>query len=196
MLMFGSNNKDLSNVDSLITTLNRDISKLGNTNTDIEDKQDYQYLKALITKLKRIHAKFHDDWLKYTYISKTSYESRNLITKARIQRNKYHYKEGVKVLYYVGDQYDTLKKWRQRWTGPWLITMVLNDSTVIITDIQTGNQKRVSIDRIKIVPKQLDAHYDKLLDDPAYNEYHNRIKHILSKPDVESEQPGTNLQLN
>ena len=74
--------------------------------------------------------------------------------------------------------------------------MVLNDSTVIITDIQTGNQKRVSIDRIKIVPKQLDAHYDKLLDDPAYNEYHNRIKHILSKPDVESEPPGTNLQLN
>ena len=145
MLMFGSNNKELSNIDTLVRTLKSDITQLGKTKADIADKQDYQYLQTLMNKLQRIHKQFRHDWLKYTHLSKHGYEKRYHITKARIKQNQRDFKEGAKVLYYVGDQYDTLKKWRQRWTGPWLITMVLNDSTVIITDTESGNQKRVSI---------------------------------------------------
>ena len=40
-------------------------------------------------------------------------------------------------------------KWREKLTGPWIIKKKINDSSIIITDPTSGNQKRVSIDRIK-----------------------------------------------
>ena len=39
------------------------------------------------------------------------------------------------------------------WTGPWIIEYIINNTSLIITDPNNGNQKRVSFDRIRIYNK-------------------------------------------
>ena len=55
----------------------------------------------------------------------------------------------MQVLYFIGDKQVARYKWREKWSGPWILESRINDATVIISDPRNGNQKRVSIDRIK-----------------------------------------------
>ena len=83
------------------------------------------------------------------WLSAKSYNSKYNITENTIKRNKKKFKVGSEVLYYIGDKQLAKKKWHQKWTGPWIVDKHIGDSSVIIADPKTGNQKRVSFDRLK-----------------------------------------------
>ena len=212
MLMFGTNVKDLSNMhqtsqrlkrifekqDELqINEHNKDINNKSNQiefntdNLDIIEKYDYRYLERLMTQIQHIYDLFKHDWEKYTYLSKVQYDHRYNITRQRIKDTNKKFTEGTKVLYYIGDTQQANKKWRSKWTGPWIISKVLNDSTVIIEDKETGNQKRVSKDRIKIFKLSEIEKYKEIIDDEEYITHYDNMKDMLqdlgSKPQTESQ---------
>ena len=79
--------------------------------------------------------------------------------------------------YNAGDKETAQKKWRVKWSGPWIVKKPLNDSTVIITDPDSGNDKRVSFDRIKLFNERTVGFYSEYFqDDDLYQMYYNRQK--------------------
>ena len=142
MLMFGSELNDLCNIKNIIEELKTNRKKF--------ILKDYEYLNELLKSLDMIQSNYHDDWLKYSHVSKEMYDKKNKITKKSIDIIKKKYKPNTKILYYVGDRQVAQQKWRQRWSGPWLIRKLINDSTVEIGDMENDNSKFVSVDRIKL----------------------------------------------
>ena len=192
MLMFGTNVRDLSDIDSLISSM-EDIYK---DNTDYSaSSKDYVYVQQLLHKLRKIYKSFNEDWMKYVRISKKQYDNKYNINDRTIKRNRKLFIQGKRVLYFIGDKYTAQQKWRRKWTGPWVITHVLNDSTVIIADPETGNQKRVSIDRLKLFKITDTIPYQKYINDNNYkfDRFQDSLKHMLYRYDVKTELPSYNL---
>ena len=202
MLMFGTNMRDLSNIDviyqrlwdvfnrkqkaKLITHDNNEDNQDSDDNSTQEEEEpqklkyeDFQYLEKLLQTIKTVYGQFKDDWMNYTWLSKMAYDKDKNITPTSIEAVKQMFKKGTRVLYYIGDQQHANKKWRTRWTGPWIIKHVLNDSTVIIADIDTGNQKRVSKDRIKQFKPSQYITIKKLMRSRRYDRYQTQLKQLL-----------------
>ena len=176
MLMFGTNLNNIDDIDSLQSSL-QDIQR----NHKNLPREDYQYLSDLMTKMRDINQLFKSDWKKYTWLSTEEYKKRWNINDKSVNRYLTKFKVGSQVLYYIGDKRTSQHKWRRKWTGPWRIDMVLNDSTLIIADPETGNQKRVSFDRIKKFKTQdLYRYADYVKNDQNYLEYMQHLKDILS----------------
>ena len=98
-------------------------------------------------------------------------------------KNKNKFKVGQYVLYFCGDRQVNARKWRQRWSGPWRITTCTNDRTRIIQDTDSGEQKCVTIDRLKMYNK--DEYY-------TIDEYNNDILNGLEK---KNEIHNSNLEI-
>ena len=155
MLMFGTNLKDISDIGRTKAELEKCFS-------DAEiDKEDRIYLHKLIDHISRINGIFRSDWKKYTKLSSKNYSKKWSITPTTIETYNRHFRVGKSILYYIGDKRVARGKWKQKWTGPWRIQRKLNDSTLIISDPETGNQKRVTFDRIKLFKKFDDDEYIK-----------------------------------
>ena len=185
MLMFGSQLHDVSDINRILRRMQQ-----ARQASDIKDDEQ-QYLLELIYKLKNIYRNFNEDFKNYTYFMKEKYDakwqSKNGHKHKGFQTNKY-------VLYYVGDRQTTSYKWLSQWTGPWKITKKLNDGTRIIADEETGNQIRVSIDRLKLYnDKQRYMTYDDLNLDHDYGIYENKLKSILYKYNVRTRSKDVNL---
>ena len=191
MLMFGMQLNDITDVHRIL----RDLNTLKHTRDITRD--DYQYLTDLISKLTKIHDKFKNDWKNYQYLSKQQYNHRYKTHQRKIQHYNNVFKVGTQVLYFVGDKWTKQKKWRRKWSGPWTIQTKLSDSTVIIVDSETGNQKRVTMDRLKVFSKQKLRDYIKhtnyYKNNDEYNEYQSKLKDILYKHDVETFPQFINL---
>ena len=213
MLMFGTNLRDLTTLhhtkDELKRIFNAQEDKVKRSlnkrrsltdqipmSTEEEKKQkdfDYKYLERLLHHIQSMFDIFTEDWIDYTYLAKKSYDDRRRITANRINKNRKHYTEGKKVLYYVGDIQHANRKWRSKWTGPWTIKKVLNDSTIIIADMDSGNQKRVSIDRVKLFEKKGYMPYSELYGKgyEEYDKYQTELREQLyrlgTKPRMETE---------
>ena len=119
----------------------------------------------------------------------------------KFSANKIHFQKKVnlwkKVLYYIGDRKLAQHKWRQKWTGPWRIDQRLNDSTIIIGDESTGNQKRVSIDRIKEYKQDEYTPYSALFkDNMTYLAYKDKLAELLAKHSGKIREQGFNLDYN
>ena len=121
--------------------------------------------------MRDIHSTYKQQWKKYCWVSKTNYDSKHKLeqdldevtkskentikskrTTKRNHQNKHvpihKFQKGMSVLYYIGPHKGINGKWRQRWTGPWLISNRISESTVNICD-KWGDSRNVSIDRIK-----------------------------------------------
>ena len=185
MLMFGQNMMGIDNMDVILERFKQNHNK--NMNNSAYNKADYSRVQSLLKQLTKIYDKFKHDWQDYTWLSKQQYNERYNIKQSTLNRNKRRFKEGVFVLYYVGDLKLRNYKWRRKWTGPWLIKIVLNDSTVIIADTETGNLKRVSIDRLKEYKAHNSKDYYKytelMKDDGTFEEYQDSLRKILHKHD-------------
>ena len=83
------------------------------------------------------------------------------------------FKKGMNVLYYVGPHKAYNGKWRQMWTGPWVIASDPSDLHVKLTD-KKGNIKEVSIDRLKSFKQQKFAETIKL------EEYNKKLKMAIN----------------
>ena len=193
MLMFGSQVYDLSNVDTIRKRM-ESIFQSQDKKLTKSQHTDYAYLQHLLDKLSTIHKQYQDDWIKYTRLSKKEYDNRYNIDKNKIKRNRNIYIQGKKVLYFIGDRRTVNMKWKRKWTGPWMIQMVLNDSTVIIVDEETGNQKRVSIDRLKIFNTNEDIPYSQLMDNNQhYDRWHKRLRKRIYGHHARVHKQGYNL---
>ena len=147
MLMFGTELNDYANIKELIQALDDNQHKFKTK----EQKEDYLYVRDLIDDIEVIRTAYTKDWQKYTWISKQAYEKRNQLTKLTQDKIDKELKLGTKILYYIGDKHEAQQKWRQKWTGPWLINSeVIDHSTVQIADPENGNSKWVSVDRLKL----------------------------------------------
>ena len=195
MLMFGRNMNDITDIRRMTTKLRelRD-KKDGNKKKKVLSKHDYKYLSDLIKHLRKINHAFELDWKKYTWLSREYYNRRYKITEAVINRNKKKYKIGQQVLYFIGDRQVAQYKWRSRWTGPWIIDKIINDTVVIIADPQDGIQKRVAIDRIKVFkPQEFYKYKDFIRHDNEYKQYQKRLLKRISKYNVKHHDKGINL---
>ena len=112
-------------------------------------QSDYDKFINLFNKIHMAFDVFAQDWTRYMWLTRQSYNNRNNITKEKILKNKIRFSVGTKILYYCGDLQVGQSKWKIKWTGPWIVDEHLNDSSLLIADPETGNQKRVSFDRIK-----------------------------------------------
>ena len=146
ILMFGSELEDYGNIKDLIQRLDQEEKTL--------KEEDYEYVRDLMDDLDVIRQAYKDDWKKYTWLTKETYDKRNQTNAMSIERVRRDLKPNTKILYYIGDRDAPQQKWRQRWSGPWQIRgKVIDDSTVEIFDPQNGNSKWVSVDRIKLYRK-------------------------------------------
>jgi hypothetical protein len=194
MLMFGTNLRDISDIGHFqehLDKFRKDSKTLSKT--------DYGYLTDLVSTLKRINESYKSDWKDYTWLSRTEYNTKYKITPAKIRTYHKIFKIGSKVLYFIGDKKGTTGKWRPRWTGPWLIHKKLNDMTMIIVDPSTGNQKRVSVDRLKVYKERDYIQYNDFYtgepkrshasfvdnEDMDYSKYQERLFDSLSNYSVD-----------
>ena len=191
MLMLGANVRDASDLGDLNAELKKvDIDV--NINSD-----DYKYVESLFKRIQELHTIFKNDWKDYCKVSRKYYDSRYKITKQKINWYKKQFKIGTKVLYFIGDKETPQKKWRRKWSGPWIISKHLNDSTCIITDSNSGNQKRVSFDRIKVFKERDVAYYKEYFDDDdVYQMYYDRQKELNYSTSVKLRKSDVNLDYN
>ena len=139
MAVFGSNMNDL-------TDLGRMNGKIDEFSKDKDiDKRDYELLRSIRDNVKEMNEISQNNWQEVTKLSVKSYNDKNKITAELVARNNQNYKVGNRILYFIGDKQVARGKWREKWTGPWIIEKKINDSSIIITDPTSENQKRVSI---------------------------------------------------
>ena len=146
--------------------LNRIIQKFKETQDDPNlklKKDEYDYYMDLFTKVKDLFNIYANDWMHQAWVTRKHYNNRNNITKEKILRNKIKFDIGTKILYYCGDIQVSQSKWRIKWTGPWVVDKHISDSSLIIADPTTGNQKRVSFDRIKLFVDNKHIRFDQFL---------------------------------
>ena len=189
--MLGSNVKDASDIGDL----HKEFKKLDfNVNVN---SNDYDYIEQLFRRIRDLNNIFKNDWKDYCRVSRDYYDQRWKITKKSINYYKNKFKIGTKILYYIGDKQVAQRKWRHKWTGPWHVKKHLNDSTCIITDKKSGNDKRVSFDRIKIF-KERDVGYfkDYFDDDDVYQMYYNRQRELNYNTQVGFRNQKVNLDYN
>ena len=175
MLMFGSNVNDLTDIGRVRDSLNEllDDDKIKAT--------EHQYLYELIRRIELINNEFAQDWRDYTWLSRSEYNDKYKITNKTINSYKKRFKLNKKVLYYVGDRSVVQGKWKRKWTGPWRIHKILNDSTVIILDPNSLNQKRVSFNRLKLFNADQFQRYNEVVQHgDEFTEFRERLMSNLS----------------
>ena len=191
MLIFGSNLNDISDYGIMKQKL-QEIQRKEKMN-NIE----YVNLENLIKEINEIHKIYKKDWMKYTWLSKREYDKKWNITSNKIERNNKLLVVGKRILYYIGDRKSSQYKWKQKWTGPWIIDKRLNDSTIIIGDPETGNQKRVSIDRCKIFNKRDMDRFSELFDnDKSYIDNENELLNMYTRYNVETHSKDIQLEFD
>ena len=133
-----------------------------------ENLNEVQDLKLCIGKLNKLSQEFKQNQTKYQYIQQLKIRLQifqDILTKDRneyikiMKKNFNEYKQDSrkdskfqvnnKVMYYQGDETSTLKKLRDRWTGPWIITETPRDNEVIIYHPKDRISKPVHVDRLK-----------------------------------------------
>ena len=174
ILMFGKNMNDLSDIGRMES----ELIKLQDNNETKMANHDFKHLRNLIKHLKRMNGIFEQDWKKYVWFNDSYHRKRHNITDKKIENYRNKFKVGTQVLYYVGDRQVALRKWKNKWTGPWIIEKIINNTSLIIADPTSGNEKRVNFDRIKLFNK---LEFDKYEDVITSNNYINYQKDLLNK---------------
>ena len=191
MVIFGTNMNDAIDIGRLQyqAKLAKDDPKLL--------KKDYEILENIRRAIRKMGAISHTNWKKNTYFSRKYYNKKYNINDEKIKRNLEIFKVGSKVLYYIGDKQVARGKWRAKWTGPWLVEKHLNQSTVIISDPTTGNQKRVSLDRLKLF-KEIDFEkYEKVYKfNRNYINYKKQLSNSLKNYNVKFTDRDVELNYN
>ena len=179
MAVFGMNMND--GID--MANMNLVIDKLKN-NKDLH-RSEYEFVIQLSESIRNISKLSKSNWEEVTYLSKERYDKKHNITEKSVKRMKKKYKVGTQVLYYIGDKRVAKGKWRQKWTGPWIVSKHIGDSSVIIGDPINGNQKRVTFDRLKQFNKIDFIKYRDIIDfDEEYKQYQESLLKRLSKYNV------------
>ena len=190
MLIFGKNMHEPTDAGRLQWKLKqlKDEKKLQASDAD------FKRLSNIVEILDKLHELFYNDWMEYTYASKEIYDSKRKITTTKLNRMRSKFTTGKKVLYYIGDRKVRLYKWRQIWTGPWIIEYIINNTSLIITDPTNGNQKRVSFDRIKLFNEYEYKKYNYYFPiDDEYQEYKKKALKQLTNYQVRVREPSFEL---
>ena len=141
----------------------------------ISDLNDF---RALISLIDNVNKKFINKWKKYIWLSRKSYRDKNKITIDSINKYKKELAVGSEVLYFIGDKQVRMNKWKEKWSGPWVVEKHLNDTTLIITDPKTGDQRRTNFNRVKLFNDCKNG-YVKLNDYLKNNEEYNQFQEKL-----------------
>ena len=167
-----------------------DIARMKNVIDTIDKNKDlklseYEFVVKLKQSIERITKLTRSNWEDVTWLSKEKYDKKHGITEKSVKRMKKKFKVGTQVLYYIGDKQVAQAKWRTKWTGPWIVDKHIGDSSVIIGDPTTGNQKRVSFDRLKQFNVIDFVKYNDIIQfDEEYIEYQKNILKSLTKYNV------------
>ena len=108
-----------------------------------------EYLDQLILNLRTIHKHFKSQHATYMKITKETYDKKFDIPDYSDEQRR-QFVAGKQVLYYIGDVSVAMKKWKQKYSGPWRILQRLDNRTVVIVDPKDSVSMRVTIDRLKL----------------------------------------------
>ena len=178
--IFGTNMNDTIDIARMShqVSLSREDPKI--------DSREYEFLADIEETIKNMEGISRTNWIKHTWLSAKIYNNRWNITMKKIANNLKRFKVGTKILYFIGDKRVARGKWREKWTGPWIITKHLNKSSLVIADIETGNEKRVSFDRIKKFNEQDFVAYEDIIQhDESYIQYQKNLLKTLSNYKVD-----------
>ena len=191
MGMFGTNLNDLSDVSRMTAKID-EFSK-----DDSLQRQDFELLRNIKDNIERMNWIAETNWKRVTWLSMKSYNNKYNITPAKINRNRKIFKTGNEVLYFIGDKQVARYKWREKWSGPWRVDKILNDSTIIIADPRNGDQKRVSIDRVKPFNRRNYVKYESIIHyDDEYIKYQKDLLETLSNYKVKTMNKKENIDYN
>ena len=191
MAMFGVNMNDKLDISRMKHLIN-DYSKDANIT-----KRDYEILRDVQESIQHMEEISRTNWTKHTWLSAKTYNKRHNITTAKIATNKRKFKPLTEVLYFVGDKQVAMRKWKERWTGPWLVEKHLNDTTTIITDPTTASQKRVNLDRLKEFKRNEMLKYEDVIkDNEDYYQYQRQLLKTLSNYNVKLRKQDVELDYN
>ena len=188
MAIFGSNLNDLSDIGRMSSKI-EDFAK-----DESLSNRDFEILRDLRDNIARLDEIAQTNWKSVTKLSVKSYNNKYNITPAKIIQQRRQFRVNDKVLYFIGDKQVARYKWREKWSGPWNLKKRLNDSTMIIEDPRNGNQKRVSIDRLKRFNERDYLNYeDYIHHDEEYLQYQKDLLSTLSNYNVNIPNQEWNL---
>ena len=127
MKMFGMNMRGPSDV-----IMKNDVLEEYFLKKDGMETTDYEKVRLVLDNVRHANKLFLDDYKKKVKYSRVKYNEKYKIDEKKILKNRGRYSIGTEVLYFCGDIQMALKKWKRQWTGPWLITSVLNDTTCLL----------------------------------------------------------------
>ena len=135
-LMFGAELTELEDI-------NQSINKLDELKQQQkQNASELGYLNQLQKQLKMFNDVAVKNRDKYVKIMKKDYDK-------RLNKMDITYHKGDLVLYYIGDQNHRLQKLRAKWSGPWIVSEMLNDNTVILSDTNGEYVWPVHVERVK-----------------------------------------------
>ena len=179
MAIFGTNMNDITD----IARMNAKIDEFGNDRK--LDKRDFILLRNIRDDINNMNKIADSNWKKITKLSVKEYNNKYNITLESIMRNRERFQEGDQVLYFIGDKQTARYKWREKWSGPWILEKRINDATLILSDPRNGNQKRVSIDRVKKFNDTDYLEYDEFIElDKQYLQFQEEMLKMMSNYQV------------
>ena len=188
MAIFGTNLNDLTDVARMTARI-EEFSKDKSLN-----RRDFELLNQLKENIENMNKIADSNWKDVTKLSVKSYNNKYNITPESINRNRDKFEIGNEVLYFIGDKQTARYKWKEKWSGPWILEKKLNDSTMIISDPRNGNQKRVSIDRLKIFTRENYIDYNSFVENNReYLDYQNELIKMMSNYQVRMPNQEWNL---
>ena len=188
MAIFGTNMNDAMDISRLSHQV-----KLSRDDPNIKPRE-YEFLRDIEDTIKKMENISKSNWIKHTYLSAKTYNNRWNITPAKVANNLKRFKVGSKILYFIGDKQVARGKWREKWTGPWIINKHLNKTSLIIADPDNGNEKRVTFDRVKLFNEQdFVAYEDIIKHDESYKQYQRNLLKTLSNYNVKLRKPEVEL---
>ena len=125
------------------------LRELENQDPELMSHDDLDAFRVLTNLIDNVNKKFINDWKKYIWLSRKHYNNKNDITLDKINNYQRQFKVGEKILYFIGDKQVAMKKWKEKWSGPWLVEKHINETSLIIVDPETGDQRRTNFNRIK-----------------------------------------------
>ena len=194
MKMFGRQMADMSNMGIVLKRMHKKY--MDYTTGGAREIRGYVQIYELMKQINKIYQNFEQDWYKYQWVSKQYYDNKYHITEALIKKNSKQFKLGTLVLYWINDRYTSKRKYLYLFSGPWTITKILTDGNVIIRDNETNNEKRVTLDRLKVFKSNEYKKCSEIYDDKDYDAYQKRISDALYKHDKSEPYPFVDIDIS
>ena len=140
MMMLGDQMDEITDVQVFKHGFNKLFKWKNDQKQSKWSETELEFIKKLKLQLQIMHNTFNKDFNKYVLIMKDNYDIDKYSDNLRINDQ---------VVYYIGDRDATMRKLRNKWSGPWRLSDRLYDNCVILMDDKKGQKFEAHVSRVK-----------------------------------------------